>query len=463
MKKNLLTAFLFTAFYGYSTVYYVDASKTNNNLNGLSWATAKKDLQEALNLAVTGDEIWVKQGTYYPTKNFANNPSPSDLRTRNFHFNTMGISIYGGFIGNETDKDQADPENNSTILSGDFNNDDTLDTTGSTLSGFANTNENAYHILVIASVTAPCEINGFTFKGGQTSMSGTVSDSFLGNTIYRSSGSAINFAGSNVFVKRCKFQKNVSLYGTLCLNNSSNVTVDNCLFDDNFGIWGGAINNQGGTRIVCRNSTFHNNRSSTAGAIWINSGSNNNLIYNSIFWNNSKNGSTTTAGAEISSSGILNVYDSILQSFAGGTNNLLANPLFVDANTSDFRLQTGSPALDSGNNNWVLATTITDIAGNTRIQNTTVDRGAYEGEVLLSTKDFDNYLFSLYPNPVKNILTVESIEDLEEITIYTLAGQKMTLTQGNETIDMSELPKGYYLLKAITNTGKVLTSKVMKE
>lgn len=76
--------------------------------------------------------------------------------------------------------------------------------------------------------------------------------------------------------------------------------------------------------------------------------------------------------------------------------------------------------------------------------------------------DISNTLI-FYPNPVKNILKVESEELLYEIAIYNLTGQKMILPQENENIDMSELPKGHYLIKATTSVGKVLTSKVMKE
>jgi len=61
----LLILFLMPAI-ATARIIYVDASKLDDNGDGLSWQTAKKYLQSALALAISGDEIWVAQGTYYP-------------------------------------------------------------------------------------------------------------------------------------------------------------------------------------------------------------------------------------------------------------------------------------------------------------------------------------------------------------------------------------------------------------
>ena len=48
-------------------VIYVDVDVSGGSDNGSSWSNAFNDLQEALDIAVAGRDIWVAAGTYYPT------------------------------------------------------------------------------------------------------------------------------------------------------------------------------------------------------------------------------------------------------------------------------------------------------------------------------------------------------------------------------------------------------------
>ena len=47
-----------------SATYYVDCNRPDNTGDGLSWATAKRTIQAAVNAAASGDTIRVGPGTY---------------------------------------------------------------------------------------------------------------------------------------------------------------------------------------------------------------------------------------------------------------------------------------------------------------------------------------------------------------------------------------------------------------
>lgn len=75
--------------------------------DGMSWATAYRSVQHAIDdLAArpgVRGEVWVAAGTYYPTAYLEGNPTyPASFRI------VDGISVYGGFAGDETSKDQRE-------------------------------------------------------------------------------------------------------------------------------------------------------------------------------------------------------------------------------------------------------------------------------------------------------------------------------------------------------------------
>lgn len=161
---------------------YVNKAATGAN-NGTSWANAYTDLQPAIDAATVGNEIWVAAGTYLPTKDHTGNSSPTNPRDKNFHLDT-DMKIYGGFAGTETLLSQRDPVANVTILSGDFNGNDVVTGSGSTLT-FANNSENAYHVIITASLTSAAILDGFTVKGSNANGASNV---IYTNSYNRNSG-----------------------------------------------------------------------------------------------------------------------------------------------------------------------------------------------------------------------------------------------------------------------------------
>ncbi|MFC4632502.1 T9SS type A sorting domain-containing protein [Dokdonia ponticola] len=59
--------------------------------------------------------------------------------------------------------------------------------------------------------------------------------------------------------------------------------------------------------------------------------------------------------------------------------------------------------------------------------------------------------YTITPNPVNNLLTITGEKDITTVTVYTLTGQELTIEIENNTIDVSQLPAGYYFLN-IQNT-----------
>lgn len=94
------------------TVVYVNQDSRADHPDGSSWTRAFPSLSTALQSNLAGKkEIWVARGTY----------SPSDSSKREDSFCLVpGISIYGGFIGNEFLRSQGDWTKNITVLSGEI-------------------------------------------------------------------------------------------------------------------------------------------------------------------------------------------------------------------------------------------------------------------------------------------------------------------------------------------------------
>ena len=130
--KTLKTLFL-SIFMGCSVLstqaqIYVDAAATSGANDGSSWSNAYTDLQPALDAAAENAEIRVAAGTYNPTA--APDDSTDDNRNKAFHFN-KNLVLKGSYNPATGTQDFANP----SILSGDFNGDDTVITgSGSTLS-----------------------------------------------------------------------------------------------------------------------------------------------------------------------------------------------------------------------------------------------------------------------------------------------------------------------------------------
>ncbi len=80
----------------------------------------------------------------------------------------------------------------------------------------------------------------------------------------------------------------------------------------------------------------------------------------------------------------------------------------------------------------------------------------------LATGEISKDKIAFYPNPVKDILTISSSKKINSISVYNTAGQLVKTSQNLNTIDMSSLSAGVYLIKTDAE-GKTETAKVIKK
>ena len=83
----------------------------------------------------------------------------------------------------------------------------------------------------------------------------------------------------------------------------------------------------------------------------------------------------------------------------------------------------------------------------------------------LGNNSFDNANFSYYPNPVKNTLNLSYNQEISNVEVFNLLGQKVSSNVINANaaqIDMSNLSKGAYMVK-VTSNNQLKTIKVIKE
>lgn len=193
--------------------------------NGQSWQTAMGDLQQALQTARPGQQIWVAAGVYKPTA--------THDRQASFVISD-GIALYGGFSGMEQSISQRNVKENPTVLSGDI--------------GTPAVDDNSLSVIRTYGVSPSTIVDGFVIKGGNANLAASMgSESGCGGAWFND--------GSQ--------------------GKESSPTVRNCVFEGNQAHFGGAIFNNGeeGTcRMTIEKTTFISNSADNSGGAVYNSG-----------------------------------------------------------------------------------------------------------------------------------------------------------------------------------------------
>jgi len=416
-------------------IIYVDINATGTN-SGENWTNAYTSFNSALDAAVSGNQIWAASGTYKPSYDYGLGGG-----SRYYHYRLIeGVEIYGGFAGTETLVSQrtnyGDGEANETILNGDLSSNDNFDVTNGGYQGTTG-DDNCYHVFYNPNglnLTSTAVLNGFTIKGGNANAVSDPHNKAGGIYLYSSSptiqnvifhsneadnlggaayihnstsvftnmsflynlsngGGALYVSTGNPILKNVSFTGNVSSAdGGALSTHSASTTITNALFSSN------SATNNGGAVIfysssvqfntTLNNVTLSDNQAGVSGGS-IRFASNNAAsalnINNSIIWGNT----ATTSGNELSlvSTGTTtlnytcyknqtNDVEVLNGTLTATNNNITSNPQFVDDDNSDFRINRSSPCVDVGENSYNSESY--DLRGEDRIQNTTIDMGAYE-------------------------------------------------------------------------------------
>jgi parallel beta-helix repeat protein len=288
-------------------VIYVDAVALGID-DGSSWTDAYNNLQDALAVAVAGDEIRVAQGTYKPDQGAA--VTPGD-REATFQL-ISGVTVNGGYAGDgEPDPDARDISLYETILSGDLDGDDGA--------GFTNNAENSYHVVTGSAADATAVLDGLTITAGNANGADTLG---YGSGLYNDLGSP-SLTDCTLTGNWATSDRGGGMYN----GNNSSPTLTNCSFVDN---WPDGMDNYDSspTLTYCTFSTnfkgMHNLNSSPT-------------LNNCTFSNNDRGmynyeSSTTLTNCTFTQNSEGN--------YGGAMYNLNSNPILTDctftANSADY-------------------------------------------------------------------------------------------------------------------------------
>ncbi len=298
MQKSILfIAFLLsTLWLSGQGVIYVDADANGAN-NGSTWQDAYTDLSEAIDDAQSGDQVWVAAGIYVPTSQPNYDIGSSNERFNHFTLKN-GVSLVGGFAGDETSIDQRDLDANKTVLSGDLGGDDNIESEGYVADY---TDVNGGNVLKLFYFPEGTDIDTTAVLDGFV-LSGAVAD----NDVFPyMGGAAMLCQGASPKVVNCDFYGNYAKVdgGAIWINQSSMI-IENCTFSGNYAeTHAGAVYFEN-TSASLKECTFSNNTAKYGGAVYIEKGDETSVIENCVFDNNQTLTSGNGGGISISGANV---------------------------------------------------------------------------------------------------------------------------------------------------------------
>ena len=261
-----------------AAVIHVDDSATAGAKNGTSWADAFTRLQDALAVAVAGDEIRVATGSYAP----ADAPGTP---TATFAL-VSGVTVQGGFAGLNApggNPDELDPLSYPTVLTGDLAGDDA--------SNFTNYSENTFHVVTADSTNESTQLRGVIIRGGSADDPNSP-DHGVGGAIFGTGGGTLlavqcvlednlaYYGGAGVYcsgidgtfvihMDQCIVQRNENLSstaGSVGVAAGAGSSFLDCVFEENVGVVASSAAAIGGSNLTLKSCSFINNAAGEDGA-----------------------------------------------------------------------------------------------------------------------------------------------------------------------------------------------------
>lgn len=372
---------------------YVDKYGTNPTPDYISWETAATNIQDAVNVAIGGETVWVSNGVYdaggkitpsYELTNRVCATTAIILRSVNgpAYTSIKGQSSPNGLMGTGAVR--------CVYLSG-----------GASLIGFALTNgytmtnsvaiydvydKGGAGVLVVSSgCVSNCIIVGnFGCQGGSGASirnGGSINNCIISNNNANTYGGGVRLHGSTAQMNDCLVVNNIASNcgGGVCMESGS--LMRNCLIAGNISkegggvwIWGIASSIRIDSCTIVGNVDYKTSGSGGGGGVYAYNSANNSLT-NCIVWGNT---ATAGTGSNICLSTSTQTYTHVCSGpVQTGIANIGSDPIFVGVDNGNYRLRMRSPCVNTGTNqNWM--TNAVDLEGNARILSSIVDMGAYE-------------------------------------------------------------------------------------
>ena len=282
------------------------------------------------------------------------------------------------------------------------------------------------------------------------------------------------------------------------INSGSVGLVYNCVFHDNHsalvnaGSTSGGLSSSNRTRLEVINCTFVGNSAGRGGGMIAYRGGEA-CILNSLFWNNFPDQLALSSVLDSLPCRITLNYNDIqygldsiritdtVSSVIFGMGNIDTDPLFMDADLTNFHLMENSPAIGAGmdsleiNGIWYYAP-LMDIEGNRRPSpsGSLPDMGAYENlhawpvgmeEIMENPENFEA---SAYPNPFRERITFEFIlpaQSMVSLEVFNLLGMQSNILKSRDmmqgrhlhtwTVPQTNGAIYFYRIRAVTRSKQV--------